>query len=117
MHAVEDKPGFFAERLRDAIACIGTKDRQLIRIVVSRCEIDMQEIKRAYQLRYQKSLEQAISVWCSLINLYLIFSSINMRVLHLIKFVIFHCDIIPLNSQNGRGYLKTNDCGISVIFQ
>lgn len=59
---MEDKAGFFAERIRDAIAGAGTKDRQLIRVVVSRCEIDMQDIKRAYQQRYGKSVEQAISV-------------------------------------------------------
>lgn len=64
--SVEDKAGFFAERLYDAIAGIGTRDRQLIRVVVSRCEIDMQSIKQAYQKRFGKSLEQDISVRISI---------------------------------------------------
>ena len=62
VECVTDKAGYFAGRLRDSVACAGTKDRQLIRVVVSRCEIDMQDIKRAYQQRYSKSLEQDISV-------------------------------------------------------
>lgn len=68
VRSVESKADFFADRLRDAVSCMGTKDRQLIRVVVTRCEIDMQEIKRAYQARYQKSLEQDISVWIIFIS-------------------------------------------------
>lgn len=67
VRCVENKAGFFAQRIRDAVACAGTKDRQLIRVIVSRCEIDMQNIKRAYQQFYGKSVEQDISVWFSII--------------------------------------------------
>lgn len=84
VHCVEDKAGFFAERLRDSVACAGTKDRQLIRVVVSRCEIDMQNIKRAYQQRYGKSVEQDISVWIFILLFYLI-----LNVLLLISKIIF----------------------------
>ena len=40
----------------------GTNDDQLIRCVVSRCEVDMVEIKQAFQSRYGKSLKSFIEV-------------------------------------------------------
>ncbi|XKL63636.1 hypothetical protein PGB90_006000 [Kerria lacca] len=61
VRSVEDKSAFFADRIRVAVACVGTKDRQLIRIIVTRSEIDMQNIKKSYQQRYGKSIEQDIS--------------------------------------------------------
>uniref|UniRef100_U3FXH4 Annexin n=1 Tax=Micrurus fulvius TaxID=8637 RepID=U3FXH4_MICFL len=54
------KPAFFAEKLYLAMKGSGTRDKTLIRIMVSRAEIDMNEIKGFYKEKYKVSLCQAI---------------------------------------------------------
>ncbi|KAJ9577581.1 hypothetical protein L9F63_005848, partial [Diploptera punctata] len=59
--SVRNKATFFAERLHDSMAGMGTKDNTLIRIMVTRCEVDMVDIKNAFQAKYGKTLESFIS--------------------------------------------------------
>lgn len=54
------KPAFFAEKLYLAMKGSGTRTRTLNRIMVSRAEIDMNEIKGFYKAKYGVSLCQAI---------------------------------------------------------
>ena len=47
---------YFATRVNDAIKGIGTKDHLLIRVLVSRSEIDMPQIKQYYKQLYGKDM-------------------------------------------------------------
>ena len=47
---------YFATRVNDAIKGLGTKDKLLIRVLVSRSEIDMPQIKQYYKQLYGKDM-------------------------------------------------------------
>lgn len=44
------------------MAGIGTTDHQLIRIIVTRCEVDLEDIKEAFEAKFGKSLQSWIEV-------------------------------------------------------
>ena len=51
-----DIHGYFAMRIREAVKGLGTNDSRLVRVIVTRCEIDLPQIKQAYQRIYQRDL-------------------------------------------------------------
>ena len=51
-----DPAGYFATRIREAVKGLGTNDTKLIRVIVSRSEIDLRQIKIAYQKIYGRDL-------------------------------------------------------------
>ena len=61
VQCISDQPAYFAEKLYRAMRGLGTDDGALIRILVSRSEIDLENIKEKYQLKYGKSLAAAVA--------------------------------------------------------
>ncbi|XP_064383973.1 annexin A4-like [Halichondria panicea] len=53
---VRDRSGYFAEALYKSMKGLGTDDRTLVRVVVTRCEVDMVQIKHKFQSKYHKTL-------------------------------------------------------------
>ncbi|ONK61337.1 uncharacterized protein A4U43_C08F28820 [Asparagus officinalis] len=60
LRCAENPAKYFAKLLRKSMKGLGTNDTMLIRVVVSRTEIDMQYIKAEYQKKYKKALSAAI---------------------------------------------------------
>ncbi|GFO04273.1 Annexin [Plakobranchus ocellatus] len=54
---IRNKHAYFADRLYHSMKGLGTDDRTLIRVIVSRCEVDMKQIKAEFQKRYGQGLE------------------------------------------------------------
>ena len=59
---VHNRPAYFADRLDVAMKGLGTDDDALIRIIVSRCEIDLANIKFEYERIHGKTLLSAVKV-------------------------------------------------------
>jgi annexin A7/11 len=51
-----DPAGYFAKRIREAVKGLGTNDSKLVRVIVSRSEIDLGRIKQAYQTIYGRDM-------------------------------------------------------------
>ncbi|XP_063788148.1 annexin A4 [Pseudophryne corroboree] len=57
---VKNRSAYFAERLYKSMKGLGTDDNTLIRVMVSRCEIDLLEIRSEFKKMYGKSLHSFI---------------------------------------------------------
>lgn len=62
MRVIRSKPTYFASELYRAMKGLGTDDNTLVRIVASRCEVDMVQIKQEFQRNYKQSLASFIAV-------------------------------------------------------
>ena len=60
--SARNRAGYFAERLYKSMKGLGTDNPSLIRLVVTRSELDMGEIKQAFNQRYGETLEAFIEV-------------------------------------------------------
>ncbi|CAI2729891.1 unnamed protein product [Schistosoma spindalis] len=57
---IKNKPKYFAEKLEKSMKRLGTDNRTLIRIIVSRCEVDLGIIKKEFLSLTGKTLESYI---------------------------------------------------------
>lgn len=62
VRCIKDKPTMFAKVLYKSMKGLGTDDESLLRVVVSRCEVDMVQIKEAFERDYKQTLGQFIRV-------------------------------------------------------
>ncbi|VDM56095.1 unnamed protein product [Angiostrongylus costaricensis] len=60
VRAASDKQKFFAVQLYNSMKGLGTRDNDLIRVLVTRSEVDLELIKQEFQALYNKSLEEMI---------------------------------------------------------
>ncbi|KAK6146665.1 hypothetical protein DH2020_020534 [Rehmannia glutinosa] len=60
LRCAENPAKYFAKVLHKAMKGMGTNDSALIRVIVTRAEIDMQYIKAEYQKKYGKTLNDAV---------------------------------------------------------
>lgn len=68
MECVQSPQAFLAKCLYRAMEGAGTNDVTLIRIIVSRSEIDLGDIKREFERLYDRTLLSAIKVRLILIR-------------------------------------------------
>ncbi|CAI7994736.1 Annexin A7 [Geodia barretti] len=57
---VRSRPAYFAERLYQSMKGAGTDDETLVRVIVSRSEVDLVEIKQEFLKMYHKTLYKMI---------------------------------------------------------
>ncbi|CAD6188413.1 unnamed protein product [Caenorhabditis auriculariae] len=62
---VRNRPAYFAKLLHDSMKGLGTRDNDLIRLVVTRAEYDMVDIRSNFQTLFKTSLENMIKGDCS----------------------------------------------------
>ncbi|XP_076906139.1 annexin D5-like [Bidens hawaiensis] len=60
LQCAENPEKYFAKVLYKSMKGLGTNDTTLIRVIVTRTEIDMQHIKAEYHKKYKKSLKDAV---------------------------------------------------------
>lgn len=127
LECTTNKAEFFAKRLHKSMAGIGTNDNQLIRVIVTRCEIDLNDIKVAFERLYGKSLRSWIKVniilkfdfivsffWIQLANLFLILNIFRVTLLATIN---MHCThLLAKNVHHKSGKKNLNFFNTSLIF-
>ncbi|KAL3069809.1 hypothetical protein niasHT_033386 [Heterodera trifolii] len=62
---LRNRPMYFADLLHHSVEAFPINDFDLIRLLVTRSEVDLAEIKRAYHLLHEKTLQQAVKATTS----------------------------------------------------
>lgn len=59
---IKEKPLYFARKMHKGMKGLGTDDSALVRVIVSRCEVDMVQIKAAFKKEFNGELAQWLKV-------------------------------------------------------
>ena len=62
VQCAESMPKYFAKRLHLFMSGAGTKDTDLIRVIVDRCDVDLGDICTEYANGYNKPLKDVVAV-------------------------------------------------------
>ncbi|XP_067878950.1 annexin A2-like [Heterodontus francisci] len=60
VQSIQNTPEYFADRLHSSMKSLGTDDKSLTRLLVSRCEVDLLSIRAEFRKKYGKSLYSTI---------------------------------------------------------
>jgi len=58
--SAKSRAAYFAERIHESVAGMGTKDDDLIFLIVSRADVDLESVKTEYLRMYGKSLVEHV---------------------------------------------------------
>uniref|UniRef100_A0A8C7T900 Annexin n=1 Tax=Oncorhynchus mykiss TaxID=8022 RepID=A0A8C7T900_ONCMY len=72
VRSVKNQSNYFAERLYKAMKGMGTDDRALIRIMVSRSEVDLFNIRKEFKETHDCSLHEFIQVETMVVSFYIL---------------------------------------------
>lgn len=82
----QNKTAYYAKCLNNAMVGMGTRDRELIRLIVSRCEKDLGTIKGDFEFLYKKPLASVVSVSnCSLSYFNFSFFYIQLKIFYILQ--------------------------------
>ena len=62
MEYARSSPSYFATRIFVSMVGPGKRDENLIRLIISRCEIDLENVKNMYQILFARSLVDDVTV-------------------------------------------------------
>lgn len=65
VECAQNKRGYFAKCLYKSMKGAGTNDTALIRLMISRSEIDLEDVKNQFEMKYGQTLEKFIEDDCS----------------------------------------------------
>ncbi|CAF0830960.1 unnamed protein product [Adineta ricciae] len=60
VRVMRNRPAYFAQQLKKALKGVGTDEDELNRVIISRCEVDMIQIKEEYETLMKRSLEKHV---------------------------------------------------------
>lgn len=57
---VQNRPAYFADLIHETMKGLGTNEKKLMRLLISRSNVDLKEIKAEYKKKYNKTLYDAV---------------------------------------------------------